>query len=34
MKVCERCSMSRSAWILWNVVLWWVPVCFIWIYVV
>jgi len=34
MKVCECCDMSRSAWILWNIILWWEPCCFIRIYVV
>jgi len=28
MKVCGCCDMSRSAWILWNIVLWWVLFCF------
>jgi len=32
MKVCECCDTSRSAWISWNIVLWWVPFCFIWTY--
>jgi len=28
----EHCGMSRSVWILWYIVYWWVPVCGIWTY--
>ena len=28
-ELCERCDMSRSAWILWYIEYWWVPVCVI-----
>ena len=28
----ERYDMSRSVWILWYIVYWWVPVCGIWTY--
>ena len=34
-KICEvfeRCDMLRSAWILWYIEYWWVPICVIWTY--